>query len=212
MIYFTSDLHFGHDKEFIWKARGFNSLKEMEEAIVSRWNNIVQPDDVVYILGDVMLGLNQTASLDLLYSLNGTKRIIAGNHDTANKLSLYGSVPNVACMGWATPYKFHPSSGKQYHFYLSHYPTFTANFGDDNTNLSRIVVNLHGHTHNKDKFFNNSPYMYNVGMDAHNCTPVSIDEIMDDIVEAVSIREPRDESASQKSVHIVNNSGAINIM
>lgn len=212
MIYFTSDLHFGHDKEFIWKARGFNSLKEMEEAIVSRWNNIVRPDDVVYILGDVMLGLNQTASLDLLYSLNGTKRIIAGNHDTANKLSLYGSVPNVACMGWATPYKYHSSSGKQYHFYLSHYPTFTANFGDDKANLSRIVINLHGHTHSKDKFFNNNPYMYNVDMDAHNCTPVSIDEIMDDIVEAVSIREPREESASQKSVHTVNNSGTINIM
>ena len=30
-IFVTSDLHFGHDREFIWKARGFNSVQEMNE-------------------------------------------------------------------------------------------------------------------------------------------------------------------------------------
>ena len=28
MYYFTSDLHIGHDKEFIWGSRGFSSLEE----------------------------------------------------------------------------------------------------------------------------------------------------------------------------------------
>lgn len=26
-IYMTSDLHFGHDREFIWKVRGFLSVE-----------------------------------------------------------------------------------------------------------------------------------------------------------------------------------------
>ena len=33
-IFVTSDMHFGHDREFIWKARGFTSLQEMNEAYV----------------------------------------------------------------------------------------------------------------------------------------------------------------------------------
>ena len=30
-IYLTSDWHFGHDREFIWKARGYSSVEEMNE-------------------------------------------------------------------------------------------------------------------------------------------------------------------------------------
>ena len=35
-IYVTSDLHFGHDREFIWKARGYNSVDEMNEDYFSK--------------------------------------------------------------------------------------------------------------------------------------------------------------------------------
>ena len=55
-IYLTSDLHLGHDREFIWKARGFNSIQQMNETIVETWNRTVDDDDDIYILGDVMLG------------------------------------------------------------------------------------------------------------------------------------------------------------
>ena len=30
-IYFTSDLHLAHDKDFVWKARGFNNVNEIVE-------------------------------------------------------------------------------------------------------------------------------------------------------------------------------------
>jgi calcineurin-like phosphoesterase family protein len=33
-IWFTSDTHFGHQKEFIWGPRGFKSSKEHDEAII----------------------------------------------------------------------------------------------------------------------------------------------------------------------------------
>ena len=79
------------------------------------------------------------------------------------------------CWGLAAIYKY----SKKYRFYLSHYPTYTANYDDDK---SHPLINLYGHTHQKEKFFNNNPYMYNVALDAHNCTPISIDDIIKDIL------------------------------
>jgi len=44
------------------------------------------------------------------------------------------------------------------------------------------VINLHGHTHQQTNFLQpDNPFMYHVGMDSHNCTPVHIDEVMTDI-------------------------------
>ena len=52
----VSDWHFNHDKAFIWKARGFEGVQEMNEAIIERHNTVVQPGDLVYCLGDACLG------------------------------------------------------------------------------------------------------------------------------------------------------------
>ena len=39
-IYFSSDLHFSHNKDFIYKARGFTSIEEHDEEIIKRFNSI----------------------------------------------------------------------------------------------------------------------------------------------------------------------------
>ena len=61
MIYFTSDLHIGHDRDFIWKERGFSSVEKHNEEILKRWNEVVKPEDTVYILGDLAMGQNEAA-------------------------------------------------------------------------------------------------------------------------------------------------------
>ena len=63
-----------------------------------------------------------------------------------------------------------------YHFYLSHYPTFTANL--EKESLKKCTINLYGHTHQKSNFYNDIPFMYHVGVDSHNCTPVLLDDII----------------------------------
>ena len=55
-IWFTSDTHFGHNKEFLYGPRGFTIPIEMGEAIVDNWNEIVKPEDIVYHLGDFAMG------------------------------------------------------------------------------------------------------------------------------------------------------------
>lgn len=43
------------------------------------------------------------------------------------------------------------------------------------------MINLYGHTHQQTNFYNNNPFMYHVGVDSHNCYPISIEQISEDI-------------------------------
>ena len=49
--------------------------------------------------------------------------------------------------------------------------------------MHKNIINLYGHTHQQTNFFNDNPFMYHVGVDSHDCYPVSIDEIIYDIKE-----------------------------
>ena len=81
MIYITSDLHFNHDKSFIYQPRGFSSVEEMNNQIIKNWNEIITGNDEVYILGDLMLG-DTDKGIELFNQLNGIKHLIKGNHDS----------------------------------------------------------------------------------------------------------------------------------
>lgn len=173
-IWLTSDTHFGHDREFIWGPRGFKNVWENDKIIIENWNSVVGPDDDVYHLGDIMLGDNEHG-IRCLNQLKGNIHIIRGNHDTDTRMNLYGHCWNVVELCEAKYLKY----GK-YSFYLSHYPTITTNL-DDHGKLSRMLLNLYGHTHQKTNFYNEMPGCYHVGVDSHNCTPVLLDDIIKDI-------------------------------
>lgn len=174
MIFCTSDLHLGHDKDFVVQARGFETVEDMNAEIIRRWNERVYPDDDVYVLGDLTLG-DVEEGIRLIAKLNGYLHIMRGNHDTDKKVERYLELPNVVSVQYADVLKY----GKAV-FWMGHYPTITANYDDDKP-WAKHVVCLFGHTHQEQPFYNDNPYMYNVGMDAHNCTPITIDEIVADI-------------------------------
>ncbi len=53
--FYTSDTHFGHRlmiSDRIKRPRPFGDTDEMDEFLVRAWNDAVNPDDVVYHLGD----------------------------------------------------------------------------------------------------------------------------------------------------------------
>ena len=52
MIYFTSDLHFGHDNIIRHTGRSFENAEEMDRILIKKWNQTVSSRDEVYILGD----------------------------------------------------------------------------------------------------------------------------------------------------------------
>ena len=173
-IWLSSDLHFGHDREFLWKPRRFISIQEHDEIIIKNWNNTVNPDDDVYLLGDLMLNNNEYG-LECLKQLNGKLHLIRGNHDTDKRWELYSTLPNIVeKLGWAAALKY-----RKYHFYLSHFPTMTSNL--EKESLHQCTLNLYGHTHQTSNFYEDRPYMYHVGLDSHNNHPVLLDTIIDEM-------------------------------
>ena len=116
-----------------------------------------------------MLGNNEYG-IGCLALLNGHIKIIPGNHDTASRLELYKKVPNVEVLGYAEMLKY-----KKYNFYLSHHPTLTSNL-EKAPYLRMHLINLYGHTHQQGHFFQDMPFMFHVGMDSNNCTPVLLDD------------------------------------
>ena len=171
-IFLTSDTHFGHDREFLWGPRGFTNYAEHDTAVIENWNNTVTDDDIVYHLGDVMLGDN-SYGINCLARLNGQIKIIPGNHDTPSRLELYKKLPNVEVLGLAEMIKY-----KKYNFYLSHHPTLTSNL-EKAPYLRMHLINLYGHTHQQAHFFQDMPYMFHVGMDSNGCAPVLLDDAIE---------------------------------
>lgn len=147
----------------------------MGNEIIKRHNAIVDTEDDVYCLGDVML-TNNDEGLRCLKSLKGKIHIIRGNHDSDARLKLYEDCYNVVEVCDAKFLRV----GK-YHFFLSHYPCITSNYDEDKPLKARII-NLCGHTHTQDKFLDmGRGLIYHCEMDAHNCTPINIEQIVTEV-------------------------------
>ena len=175
MIWITSDWHFNHDQDFVWEARGFDSVEDMNAEIVKRHNSLVQPDDDVYVLGDLCMSGKLEENKALIESLNGKLHIIFGNHCTKNRQAMYAECKNVVeICGYATMLSY-----KKYSFYLSHFPTNTGNY-DFDRGLKGRIINLCGHSHYVDELeeVREGQLSYHVEMDAHDCYPVSIEDII----------------------------------
>lgn len=169
-IFFTSDTHFNHDREFVYSPRGFKTIQEMNGTLVKNWNETVGNDDDIYVLGDFFLGTDFNYIQEVLNKLNGRIHLVTGNHDTPSKITEYTSWNNIVEIADALRIRY-----KKREFFLCHYPVLTASLEQ---NPDKAVINLFGHTHSKDKFYEDRPYMYNVAVDANDNKPVEIEEIL----------------------------------
>ena len=169
-IYLTSDWHFNHNKTFCYEPRGFQNVEEMNNAIVENHNRIVTADDDVYCLGDCMLGDNEQA-IKYILQLSGKLHIICGNHDTDTRRGLYVTCPNVVEVVDAKRLRY-----SNYHFFLCHYPCLSTTIDRP---LKQGTISLCGHLHTADPFSDwDKGKIYHCEVDAHNCEPKLIDEII----------------------------------
>ena len=149
--YFTSDHHFGNKNilEYEKKTRPFESIEEMNEQLVTNWNETVKQNDIVFYLGDFAFGATNIAIAD---KLHGDKRLIMGNHDNCS-LDLYLR-------------HFQKVFGVFYwkKCILTHIPIHPAHFG-------RYCLNVHGHLHSKEVQCGDERY-FNVSVERHNLRPV----------------------------------------
>jgi calcineurin-like phosphoesterase family protein len=170
-VWLMSDLHLGHSKEFLFKPRGFESIEEHNEQILKNIKECVGENDEFYILGDLTLG-DLDAAVPLLRQIPGHVHVILGNHDTDRRIEFYQS------LGWDVQFATRIKWNK-YSFYLSHYPTDTANPGEDY--LSQVTINIFGHVHSPRPWTKDRRFSYNVCPEANACYPVEISDIIDSL-------------------------------
>lgn len=157
MIYFIADTHFSKENIRLYENRPFESVAEMNRAIVQRWNDRVNQEDEVYVLGD--FGADGQEAL-ILRQLNGRKFLVKGNHDVqANQY--------YRDCGFEEVYDY-PIIIKDF-WILSHEPLYV------NTNMP--YANLFGHVHNSPIFKTYSSQHYCVSAERINYTPISFDDI-----------------------------------
>jgi calcineurin-like phosphoesterase family protein len=183
-VFYTSDPHFSH-KMLATDIRGFDSIEEHDETIIENWNKVVKPADTVFVLGDVSLK-KPAVYKDLTRRLNGTKHLVFGNHDPGNggdRDSTKYSV-DYAMAGFTSTHDFLRRKISGESVLLSHYP-----YDGDHSEVDRMeqyrlrdlgTPLLHGHTH-RDKvvsYSKNYTLQIHVGIDAHELTPVHMDEIV----------------------------------
>ena len=168
MIYFTSDFHLGHENVIKFQNRPFSNVEEMNKVLIINYNSLVKKEDICYILGDIAHHIPVEKTNELISKLNGKKFLIKGNHDKNYDESLFSGIYDLCEKSF---------SHKDFHrfFVLMHYPLLSwhkANSG---------AIHLHGHIHS-DGSYNKKNYekhifRYDVGVDANNYFPVSIEQI-----------------------------------
>ena len=175
MIYFTSDLHFGHKNILRFDNRPFTTIEEMDSELIKRWNNKVNKNDTVYILGDLSW-YNADKTLEILNQLNGRLRLVKGNHDNF--------LHNSDCKKRFESIKdYEEITLGDIKLVLSHYPIHMYNY------QFRGGIMLYGHVHTTKSYYKTIEFMnelnkedikcemYNVGCMLWNYEPVSLDEI-----------------------------------
>ena len=172
-VWLMSDLHIGHDKEFVYEKRGFQSIEEHNQTLIENIKACVGEDDDFYILGDPTLG-DLDAAAAYLRQIPGRVHVILGNHDTDRRVEFYES------LGWDVQFATVIRYGKQ-RFYLSHYPTDTANPGEDF--LSLATVNIYGHTHQDWNWSSDRPFSFCVCPETNNNYPIEISNLLNNIQE-----------------------------
>lgn len=169
-VYFTSDLHFGHEK--LCRGLWGMSAEESDNLIISNWNKTISKRDTVYLLGDITMEKPQLIK-EYVAQLNGTIVVVAGNHDTR------------ACCQVLRGMKIDVVGNIRYKgFILSHVPLHDVE-------VKHTRGNLHGHIHRSGEIEGLGLYnpkrlsakYYNVNCEFHDYCPILFEYIQADFKE-----------------------------
>lgn len=161
-IFVCSDTHFNHANIIKYCNRPYETVEEMDEALVDNWNSVVTNDDTVFFLGDFALGSRDVVR-DFVSKLNGRKILVRGNHDHMSDQSYKDA-------GFETVFKkpvIMHFDNYDMDIQFSHAPVF------DEENQ---YPNIYGHVH--DKPCNDAKH-YCVCMEVIDYKPIELDKVVE---------------------------------
>ncbi|WP_373245558.1 hydrolase [Lacrimispora indolis] len=169
MIYYTSDLHFGHRNVLKFDNRPFKDVDEMDRILIENWNNCVLDNDTVYILGDFCYKSDRAAKW-YLQQLKGHKILIIGNHD-------WLTLQDPEAMKYFEDSRpmMHVTDGDK-QICLCHFPIAEWN------GFSHGSWHIHGHIHNRKsetyEFMRNRERALNAGCMINNYAPATFSGLL----------------------------------
>ena len=159
-VWFTADTHFGHARVIALARRPFSDVREMDEAMIRGWNEVVQPDDTVWHLGDFAFG-DAAGRIDAIFHrLNGRKHLLLGNHDDDNQAVMSLPWASMSMLTWVVV------DGTM--IAMCHYPMRAWPYSQ------KGAIHLFGHMHGKLKGTSRS---LDVGVDVWGFRPVTLAQI-----------------------------------
>jgi calcineurin-like phosphoesterase family protein len=161
MNFFISDYHFQHNKDFIYKSRGFNSIEEHDEFIIKSHNETVTEKDTTFFLGDFSFKKIE----QFITKMNGKFICILGNHDH-ELIKYYNSDKNYKIIK-IDKYIEHKVDNEI--IFLCHFPMIVWN------NSHRNNYMAHGHIHGITNF---PGKIMNVTVDAIGPRPINEIELL----------------------------------
>lgn len=170
MIWVTSDTHFNHLNilKYEPQSRPFETIEEMNEEIIKRWNDKIHPDDTVIHCGDFFMGPLDKIE-EILSRLNGKIILVRGNHDSPNRLKLFEEngieIRDIYYLSY-----------KGRFFIFCHFPIDSEEFKMMVRKDNSEVILCYGHIHSNAQS-GLVDGTYHVGLDTNNLTPVNLDDI-----------------------------------
>ncbi|UWU06580.1 metallophosphoesterase [Sinorhizobium medicae] len=84
---YTADLHLGHHGilRHCSATRPFDTVEQMDAAIVERINERVEASDILYVIGDFAVSGDAEYVRHLFNSIHARKILVLGNHDLDSK-------------------------------------------------------------------------------------------------------------------------------
>lgn len=170
MKLYTADMHVDHKNIIHLCKRPFTGLQEMQDALITNWNNVVSDNDDVYHLGDFTFGVS--AAIDIISELNGKIHFIYGNHDNDAMWKLSRMKGNNSILDNCFFHgirKMIKDNGKT--IVLDHFPLYEWE------KYFKGSLHFHGHCHgNIGRSYKERAF--DVGVDCWNFTPVTLEEIL----------------------------------
>ena len=157
-IFLTADLHLDHENIIKYCNRPYKNKEEMYENIINNWNEIVNSQDIVYIIGDFSLRgpKHKMWFEETLKLLNGSKILIYGNHDRLKP-------KQVIEVGFKEVYK----SLMLDKYFLVHDPRKART-------VPSSIKTMCGHVHDLFTLNENTHRVLNIGVDVWNYYPVEL--------------------------------------
>lgn len=175
-IWFTADEHYGHRNIIKFCKRPFDDLAGMREELIRRHNMLVEPGDIVHHVGDMFWRtLSDDEAVAILSRLNGDHFYVLGNHEEVVNNSL---LVQRAFFDIKERRHIVPPKGPQKGIVLDHYSGRVWHQSDKGS------WQLYGHSHGELPE-DDGLLSFDVGVDANDYFPVSLDEVIARIGEKV---------------------------